>query len=141
MRIKANNPLKKEFNNAQKKIDSPEDAVEIAKDLITDWKKEHLIVLFVDSRGRCMGAEVVGIGTISQTITHPREIFSPAIVARATGVVVLHNHPTGDLKPSQQDINTTYTLEKGAELLRLNFLDHIIFIMNGDWFSIKNSSN
>ncbi len=141
MKIKPNNPLKKEFNNEQKKIDSPEDAVEIAKDLITDWKKEHLIVLFVDSRGRCMGAEVVGIGTISQTITHPREIFSPAIVARATGVVVLHNHPTGDLKPSQQDITTTDVLEKGADILRLNFLDHIIFITNGDWFSIKNSSN
>ena len=86
-----------------------------------------------------MGAEVVGIGTISQTITHPREIFSPAIVARATGVVVLHNHPTGDLKPSQQDINTTEVLMKGASVLRLNFLDHIIFIMNGEWSSIKDS--
>lgn len=140
MRIKANNPLKKEFNYNQKKIINPKDAVEIARGFVTDWKKEHLIIILVDARGKCMGAEVIGIGTISQTVTHPREIFAPAIVARATGVVVLHNHPTGDLEPSQQDIDVTKILEKGADVLRLNFLDHIIFIANGDWFSIKNNS-
>lgn len=140
MRIQTNNPLKKEFNNGQKEINFPGDAVEIAKDFITDWKKEHLIIIMVDSRGKCMGAEVVGIGTISQTVTHPREIFSPAIVARATGIILLHNHPTGEVTPSPNDLSTTKTLEEGAALLRLNFLDHIIFIANGDFFSIKNDS-
>lgn len=71
--------------------------------------------------------KVITIGTINRSLVHPREVFAPAIEKRAVGIIVAHNHPSGDLTPSEDDLNVTDTLIKAGKILGIRVLDHIIF--------------
>jgi DNA repair protein RadC len=74
----------------------------------------------------CVTREDVCKGTVDETTAHPREIFRPVIVHAAAGFLLVHNHPCGDASPSSADINLTRRIRKGARLLGLTFLDHVI---------------
>lgn len=91
-----------------------------------DENKEHLIVLMLDSRLHITGHALVSVGTLNETIAHPRDVFRPVIIAGANAFVLMHNHPSGDSSPSQADHSLTRRLGEGAELLRVALLDHCI---------------
>ena len=108
-------------------INQPSKAVKIARTLITNWHKEHFIGVYVNARTKIKRAELISLGTLSACLVHPRETFRPAIISSSTGLIVLHNHPSSDVEPSQDDLEVTQRLKKAGEILGIELHDHIIF--------------
>ena len=104
-------------------------------------RKESLRVLLLDTRYRFVGFEEISIGSVNESIAHPRDVFRPAVIAFAYAVIVVHNHPSGDTSPSQADHSLTRRLAEAAELLQIKLLDHIIIGApaegNPGYFSFK----
>ncbi len=88
--------------------------------------KEAFVVAFLNTKNRVIDHEVVSVGTINSSIVHPREVFRNAIINKANSVILCHNHPSGDLTPSTEDINITRRLKETGELLGIKVLDHLI---------------
>jgi DNA repair protein RadC len=88
--------------------------------------KESLRVILLDTRYHLIRIEEVSIGSVNESIAHPRDVFRPAVVSSAYAVIVVHNHPSGDPSPSQTDHSLTRRLAEAAELLQIKLLDHII---------------
>jgi len=100
-------------------IDSPEKAVELLTD-IRDKKQEYFVCLTLDGANRLIAKRVVTIGTLTASLVHPREVFADAIA------VVAHNHPSGSMRPSQADIETTNRLKRAGELLGIPLMSHLL---------------
>lgn len=98
--------------------------------------QEHFKVLFLNIKSELITEETIFIGTINQTLIHPREIFKTAIKLSASAVVFVHNHPTGDSTPSKADIVATETLMQASDLMCIDLVDHII-IGKDEFYSIK----
>jgi DNA repair protein RadC len=88
--------------------------------------KESLRVILLDTKYHLLRIEEVSLGSINESIAHPRDVFRPAIISSAYAVIVVHNHPSGDPSPSQSDHSLTRRLNEAAELLQIRLLDHII---------------
>jgi DNA repair protein RadC len=108
------------------KIDSPELVNEFFGAEMRALQKESLRVLLLDTRYRLIEAKEISVGSVNESIAHPREIFQPAIIASAYAVIVAHNHPSGDPTPSAADHSLTRRLAEVAELLQIKLLDHVI---------------
>ena len=93
---------------------------------IAAHRQEHFIVLSLDSGQRLIAKRIVFIGTVDAVIAHPREVYAGAVADFATGIIVAHNHPSGDPTPSKQDIATTQQLVAAGQILGVKLLDHII---------------
>lgn len=117
-------------------INRPEDAAEHLRPHVTDWHREHFILLMVNARNRLLGSTLVSIGSLSASIVHPREVFKPALLASAAGIVVGHNHPSGDSEPSPEDVAVTRRLSDVGTLLGVELLDHVVFTQ-GHFVSMK----
>ncbi len=96
-----------------------------------DRKQEHFLSVSINGANEVMSVRVVSMGLVNKTPVHPREVFADIIAERASAVIVAHNHPSGDLKPSAEDIKVTKQLKEAAAILGLNVLDHIIFSAKG----------
>ena len=94
------------------------------------------MVVLVDARHRILREEVISIGSLTSSIVHPREVFAPAVRASAGAVILIHNHPSGEPSPSEDDIAVTRRLERAAEILGIRILDHII-VGDGEYASFK----
>ncbi len=95
-------------------------------DEIRDLDKEVLCVLNLDSTNRVINANMVFMGTLNQTIAEPREIFKSALLSNAAHIMLMHNHPSGDVTPSKADLSATSQLELCGNFLKIPVLDHII---------------
>jgi DNA repair protein RadC len=93
---------------------------------IADLKQEHFICFSLDSKNRVINQRTVFIGTLTSVIAHPREIFAGALTDGAAGIVVAHNHPSGDVCPSKGDISTNQQLIAAGQILGVPVEDHII---------------
>ena len=113
-------------------IDSPESA---AKELdhIRNKKQEHFVVLTLDGARRLIKTRTVTIGTLTASLVHPREVFSPAIEDRAASIIIAHNHPSGMLTISEQDREVSRYIKQAGELLGIRLDDHIV--VAGDGFA------
>lgn len=92
--------------------------------------KEQLRGLYLNSRYRLIHDEVISVGTLTANIVHPREVFGPALEYSAAAVIVAHNHPSGSVKPTEEDIKTTKQLVHAGKVLGIDLLDHIIIAKN-----------
>ncbi|MDB9515148.1 DNA repair protein RadC [Kamptonema animale CS-326] len=121
-------------------IDSPQAAADaLSQDLM--WKQqEHFAVLLMDVKNRLLGTQVLTIGTATETLAHPRDIFREVIRQGATRAIVSHNHPSGNLEPSPEDIALTKQLLAGAQFLAIPVLDHLI-LGNGDFRSLRQTTS
>ncbi len=108
---------------------SPQDVFDNLKDIRVS-KKEHFVVFFLDSRNQEIKREVISIGTINASLVHPREVFEPAVKYLAVQVILAHNHPSGDLEPSEEDLTVNKRLVEAGKLLGIEVLDHIIVTKN-----------
>ena len=106
-------------------IDSPEKAVEQLAD-IRDKKQEYFVCLTLDGANRLIAKRIVTIGTLTASLVHPREVFADAITDRAASIIVAHNHPSGNLQPSQADRDITERLRQASELLGISLVDHVV---------------
>ena len=98
---------------------------------IRNKKKEHLLALYVNARNQLILKDVVSIGTVNSSLVHPREVFAPALEVRASGVFLVHNHPSGDSEPSINDIEITEQMSEAAGILGIELMDHVIVTING----------
>lgn len=117
-------------------IDSARAAASHVPAEVRSAKKEHFLVMILNARRQLLKLETVSIGTLSASLVHPREVFSPAIVAGAAAVVVLHNHPSNDPTPSSEDRDVTRRLQRAGELLGIPVADHVI-VAESSFFSFR----
>lgn len=110
-------------------IDSPESAVEQLSD-IRDKKQEYFVCLTLDGANRLIAKRIITIGTLTSSLVHPREVFADAITDRAASIIVAHNHPSGNIEPSDADMSVTERLIESATLLGIKMIDHIIVTMS-----------
>jgi len=120
-------------------INSSKDAIHLLAPEMENLDKEHFVALLLDTRHKLIKKERIFIGTLDNSVIHPREIFKPAIIESAAAIIIAHNHPSGDPSPSNDDIEITRKLKQAGTLIGIEVLDHII-IGNKTSYSFLDSS-
>lgn len=105
------------------------------KDKNLDPNKEHMIAAIFNRANKIIGFHHISTGSLSGTIAEPREIFKPAIVLSANSIILFHNHPSGEIEPSHQDIEITKKAKNSGEILNIPVLDHIILDLSTGGFN------
>ncbi len=120
--------LTKRMNNSHTELISikePKDVYNVTRD-IHDCKQENLMVICLDNKGKMIAKKNLFVGTISEIVLHPREIFNFAIINQASSIIIAHNHPSGDCTPSQADIDSTKRMHDISKIVGIELIDHII---------------
>ena len=105
--------------------------------LLSGLTKEEFWGVFVDAKNRCIGALQISVGILTASLVHPREIFGPALQVGAGGIILVHNHPSGDPEPSPEDREVTRRLIAVGELVGIQILDHVIVADPNRYYSFK----
>jgi DNA repair protein RadC len=113
-----------------RKITSAEDVYSELKSF-TNKKQEYFLSITLDGASHIINTRTVFIGTLNQSLVHPREVFADAIADRSAGIIIAHNHPSGTLIPSRADISITQRLKEVSKLVGIELLDHIILAKDG----------
>lgn len=121
-------------------IDSPNAAAAAFSHELMWQSQERFAVLLLDTKNSLISTQVITIGIATETLIHPRELFREAIKKSATNIIIAHNHPSGNLEPSLEDLNLTQQLLECAKIVGIPILDHLI-IGNGDYRSIRQNSS
>lgn len=112
--------------------DKPNELIFSSKDVwlslkdIRSHKKEHFVAFYLDGRNQSIQREIISVGTVNASLVHPREVFEPAIKNLASQIILAHNHPSGDLEPSADDLAITHRLIEAGKILGITILDHVI---------------
>ncbi|MFA6093663.1 MAG: DNA repair protein RadC [Elusimicrobiota bacterium] len=117
-------------------VSSPSAAFLFLKPKARNLDREHFWRIDLDSHNKIVGYEVVSIGTLTASLVHPREVFTGALLSKAAGIIVAHNHPSGETEPSSEDREATRRLVKAGEILGIPVLDHVV-IGDGKYFSFR----
>lgn len=118
-------------------INSAREAVAQLQELRTA-KKENFVVLYLNARNQLIHKEIISVGTLNASLVHPREVFKPAIDHLAAGIIIAHNHPSGELVASEEDTKVTKRLTGAGEMLGIDVLDHLIVVENS-FLSLRES--
>lgn len=120
----------------KKTIDSPQAAADYVMARLRDETREHFLAMLLDTRHHVLDMPVISIGNLNSSVVHPREVFKQAVLASAASIILLHNHPSGDPKPSREDINITSNMVRAGQIIGITVLDHII-IGDNQYISMK----
>ncbi len=139
--IKAAFELAKRVDSAQELdnkpvIKTPDEVFSLVKSDLKDKKKEHFLAILLDTRSQLIKTAEISIGSLDSTIVHPREVFKEALSASAASVIFVHNHPSGDPHPSEDDIKLTKRLVAAGDVMGIEVLDHVI-IGGSKFLSLK----
>ena len=118
------------------KITSPQDVSALVMEDMRYYKKEYFKIILLDTKNKVLDIKTISIGSLNSSIVHPREVFLEAVVKSSASIILLHNHPSGEVQPSREDINITNRLIKAGEIMGIKVLDHII-IGDGTYLSFK----
>ena len=118
-----------------KKITSAKDVYEELKEY-HNKKQEYFLALYLDGANHLIQTKIITIRILNQSLVHPREVFSYAIEKRCASIIVAHNHPSGILEASNEDINVTKRLKESGKILGIELIDHLI-ITNDGFVSLK----
>lgn len=129
--------LVREKGGSKTGIEGPEHVAQVLSRYLEHADREHFVALMLDAKNRIIGIHTVSVGTLFCAVVSPREVFKAAILANAASVIVAHNHPSGDVTPSPEDIQVTRTIQQAGKLLEIEVLDHVIVGENGTWSSLK----
>jgi DNA repair protein RadC len=129
MRVHQKNPV-------EVKITSPQNIADLLMDTMQFLKQEAFKIILLDTKNKVIKIENISLGILNASLVHPREVFVKAIKQHSASIVLVHNHPSGDPTPSDEDKNITKRLVKAGELLGIPVLDHII-IGNDKFISLK----
>lgn len=116
------------FSN--KKITSPSDIADIFIPLLRDEVKEKFFVICLNSSNKIIKHELISVGNLNSSVVHPREVFKVAIENNSANIILLHNHPSGNTEPSNEDIRLTKNLVEAGKLMDIHVFDHIIVAGN-----------
>ena len=106
---------------------------------IKNWEKEVFVAFYLNTRNNIISREILSIGTLDMALLHPREVFRTAIIRNAKSIILSHNHPSGSIKPSDEDIKITKQLKKAGDLLQIKLLDHVIVSREGHYSFSENN--
>jgi DNA repair protein RadC len=107
-------------------VKTPEDVVGVVRGRLKGKKKEYFLALLLDTRNQLIRVAEISVGSLDSSIVHPREVFKEAIAASAASAIFAHNHPSGDVTASEDDIKLTRRLAEAGEIMGIDVLDHII---------------
>ena len=130
--------LSKRINSGkicEKIVKNPSDIASYYIEKLKDLKKEHFIAVFLDSKNKIIKDEVISIGTLNSSLVHPREVFKEAIKNSANSIILVHNHPSGSVEPSDEDYRVNKVLIEAGNLVGIKVLDHLI-VGDGKWENI-----
>lgn len=117
-------------------IHGPEDVAAYLMPRIGREKKEHFVVILLNTKNHIIGYSVISVGSLTASVVHPREVFEAATKGHAASIIIAHNHPSGDTSPSREDIHITERLIKAGNVMDIPVLDHII-VGERHWTSLK----
>lgn len=117
-------------------IENPKDVVNIISKELADKTKEHFKIIMLNSRNKVIGISDISIGTLNASLVHPREVFKEAIIHCSASLILVHNHPSGDPEPSDDDLIMTKRLVESGKLVGIEIIDHIIIGKNR-YYSFK----
>ncbi|RKD23895.1 hypothetical protein BEP19_05570 [Ammoniphilus oxalaticus] len=117
-------------------IRSPEDVAKLMMEELRHLKREKFVCLFLNTKNQVLAQHTVSIGSLNSSVVHPREVFKEAIRRSSAAIICLHNHPSGDPTPSQEDIEVTKRLINAGQIIGIAVLDHVI-IGDGRFYSLK----
>jgi len=141
MQILTMSELGKRYNQSKlpqtKRITCSEDVFNIFYERLKDKKQEHFYILMLDIKNKIIGEQLISKGTLDASIIHPREIFSPAIKNVSAKIILVHNHPSGDPSPSEEDLRITNKLRDIGEELGIKVLDSVILGKERFWSEIE----
>jgi len=119
----------------EKVVKNPSDVAKHYLEKLKDLKKEHFIAVFLDSKNKIIKDEIISIGTLNSSLVHPREVFKEAIKNSANSIILVHNHPSGSVEPSDEDYRVNKVLVETGNLVGIKVLDHLV--VGGDkWNSL-----
>ena len=115
-------------------LSCPQDVADFLMPRLRYAAKEQFVVILLNSKNKVIGTEVVSEGSLSSSVVHPREVYAPAILHHAAAIMIAHNHPSGDPKPSFEDEEVTRMLSRSGKVLGIPMIDHVI-IGDGNYYS------
>lgn len=127
---------KEENTEEQISVKSHNDVIKIVREKLKDKKKEHFLILCLDTRNNLIKIGNISTGTLDSNLVHPREVFKEAIQSLASSIILVHNHPSGNPEPSDADIDITKRILETGKVIGIDVLDHII-IANKKSLSFK----
>ena len=107
-------------------LDTPDLIAGLLREEVRPLQVEKFFAVLLNTRRRLIRVEPISQGTLDSVLVHPRDVFKPAIVANASALVLVHNHPSGDPAPSEADVKVTRDIVRAGQLLRIDVLDHVI---------------
>ncbi|MCL6477324.1 MAG: DNA repair protein RadC [Peptococcaceae bacterium] len=107
-------------------VNNPDIAAQIVMNFLDGADREYFVVLLLSTKNKVNGIHVVSVGTLDNSLVHPREVFKAALLSNASSVILAHNHPTGDPTPSREDIDISRRLVEAGKILGIGVLDHIV---------------
>ena len=113
-------------------LDAPDRIADLLREENRHYRVERFQIVLLNTRRRLISVETISSGTLDTLLVHPREVFAAAILANASAVVLVHNHPSGDPSPSDADIRVTRDLIRAGQLLKIEVLDHVILGSRSD---------
>lgn len=125
-----------DIDRTEEYIDGPWKVAKLINATIKDKAKEHFMLILLDARNKVKRVSHISTGTLNSSLVHPREVFKEAIKHSSQSVIVVHNHPSGDTQPSDEDLRITQRLVEGGKLLGIEVLDHVIIGIN-TYFGFK----
>ncbi|MBI0578606.1 DNA repair protein RadC [Neobacillus cucumis] len=120
----------------ERSVRSPEDGYKLLSLFLSDKDREHFIVVSLDTKNQPVSINICHIGSLNASIVHPREVMKSAILSNAASILVGHNHPSGLVEPSREDIDVTKRLVEAGKIIGIDVLDHII-VGDGVYTSLK----
>ncbi len=121
-----------------KQIGSPRDAHDILRQFIgASADREHLVVLTLDTKNKAIGINTVSIGDLNSAIATPREVFKLAVLQNACSIIVAHNHPSGSVEPSEEDLAISRRLDNAGKVMGIDVLDHMVIGEHGTFASLR----
>jgi DNA repair protein RadC len=114
-----------------KLVRGPDDVANLVGNRLRTATREHFLAILLNARHEAIAVETVSIGSLNSSIVHPREVFRPALIASAASIALVHNHPSGDPEPSEEDLLITRRLAAAGELLGIGVVDHVIIARRG----------
>ena len=121
-----------------KQLNSPEAVLELMAEEMSSYDREVLCILNLKANGQVINMNIASVGTVNAAVVCPREIFKSSILSNACAIIALHNHPSGKILPSKEDVEITKRLKMSGAILGIDLLDHIIIGgTSGDMYSFK----
>ncbi len=117
-------------------VRTPEEVVGVVGGRLRGKNKEHFLALLLDTRSRLIKLAEISVGSLDASIVHPREVFKEAVAASAASIIFVHNHPSGDTTPSEDDIKLSKRLTEAGEIMGVDVLDHIV-VAGKSYLSLK----